>query len=303
MLPVADAPILAYVLALLRGHGVTEVCVNLHHHAEQIRAALEGKVQGVALTFSEEPVILGTGGALKKMGDWLTRGGKDNFLVMNGKLITNIDLSKLMQEHEARRPLATLVVREVADAQRWGAIDVAEDGRVTDILGAGRHMFTGVHVVSPALVGRLPEGVSCSIRQGYLPALREEPVGKNVIYSHLYKGYFQEHSTPARYLEGNFAVVRGEAQLDFPPAPTSGVAPTAKIARDVRLVGAYLLSANAIVEAGATIGPDAIVGAGARVAADVQISRVVVWPGAVVDKSITDAIVTPRGVHPVEGNA
>ena len=78
-------------------------------------------------------------------------------------------------------------------------------------------MFTGVHVLSPQLVARLPpEGESDSIRQAYLPALTD---GER-IEGYLYGGYFHEHSTPARYLQGNWNALDldGRAQLYIRPA-------------------------------------------------------------------------------------
>jgi mannose-1-phosphate guanylyltransferase len=317
LLPMADIPILRYGLALARGHGIDEVVINLHHHGEQIMAALEGvdRALGITLRWSHEPVILGTGGGIHQAADWLTHGGREPFLVMNGKLVTDIDLGAVMARHRTSGAVATMVVREVPDAERWGAVDLDSEDQVLRIIGQGgqgggpvgpdgqpatvvrRTMFTGVHVLSPRLVQYLPEGESCIIRQGYLRALADGlPVA-----GLRYDGYFQEHSTPERYLQGNFAVVRGEAKLGHAPGPLQGVDPTAELGPGVRLVGAHRIAAGARIGAGVTVGPDVIVGGGAQVAPGARLERVVIWPGAKVEGDVTGAIVTPRGVFPVPG--
>ena len=279
LLPVADVPLIKYVLALLAGHGIREIAINLHHLGEMIVA----EVGDPAVRWSRETEILGTGGGVRRMADWLSDGGREPFLIINGKLIVDVDLGELERRHRASGAVATMVVRDDPEAARWGAIDVDDAGRV----------------VGPALVARLPEGPSCIIRQGYRPALAAgEPIA-----ALRYDGYFQEHSTPARYLEGNIAVLRGLARLRHPPGPLTGVDESAILGRDARLLPPFRVGARAILGDGAVIGPDVVVGAGARVAAGAQLSRCVVWPDAEARGTITDAIVTRHGVHQVTAPA
>ena len=289
MFPVCDIPLVRYALSLLSGHGVTEICVNLHHHGDLIEKEL-----GDEVIYSREEVILGTGGGLQRMGDWLTRGGRDSFFVVNGKLLVDADLHLMRARHERSDAAATMLLYETPDAARWGAIDVGDDGRVTSIIGQGRPgahscMFTGVHIFSPRLLQRLPPtGESDSIRQAYLPALAAGERIEGVLLD----GYFHEHSTPARYLEGNWNALRGRARLRHPPGPFTGI----DGAVDGEIVHPVRISAGAIVEAGARVGPDVVVGAGSRVHAGARLERVVIWPGSHVSSELSDAIVTPKGV-------
>jgi len=295
MFPVCDIPLVRYALALLRGHDVGEICVNLHHHGELIEAEL-----GDEVSYSREEVILGTGGGLQRMGDWLTRGGRDPFFVVNGKLLVDADLHQLRARHERSDAAATMLLRETPDAARWGAIDVGDDGRVTSIIGQGTPgahscMFTGVHILSPRILRRLPAtGESDSIRQAYLPALA---AGEH-IEGVLLDGYFHEHSIPERYLEGNWNALRGRARLKHSPGPFTGIdgAVHGEIVEPVRV------AAGAVVEAGARVGPDVVVGKGAVVKAGARLERVVIWPGATAEGELRDAIVTPKGVFQTGGD-
>lgn len=278
LLPVCNVPLVRYAVALLRGHGIDEIAVNLHHRGELIRAEL-----GDGVRYSEEAEILGTGGGIVRIADWLTRGGRDSFVVVNGKIVTDIDIAATLRHHDATDAAATMVLREVPDAHKWGAIELDGAGRVTRIIGEGTPgarvcMFTGVHVLSPRLIARLPAtGESDSIRQAYLPALRAGERIEGVVH----EGYWHEHSTPARYLQGNWNVLGGSVKLTYPPA------------------GVGRLGEGVVVEDGAVLGERVVVGARSRVRAGARLERVVVWPDSVVEGAVSDAIVTPRGVFGV----
>ena len=278
MLPVCGLPILAYGITNLVAHGITDLVINLHHRGEVLRNELgDGRTFGARITYIEEPTLLGTGGGLKRALPLLDPDGRDEpFLSINGKLIFDLDITALTAAYRAAGPiLGMMVVRRVPDAQAWGAVEVASDGRITNILGDGEHMFCGAHVTRPSVMARLPDGESDSIRQGYLPWLRAgEPV---LAFEHA-QGYFAEHSTPERYLDSNWSLLAG-AVLRHPPGKLSGVDPTARIHPTAKLVEPLKIGAGATIAANVTVGPYAVVGEGAVVERD--IARTVVWSGAI----------------------
>jgi len=291
MLPVCGIPILAYGIANLVAHGITELVINTHHRGEVIRDELgDGGRYGARIQYIHEAQLLGTGGGLKHALHLLDPGGRDEpFLSCNGKLIFDVDLTALAEAH--RRALAAspgllgmMVVRRVPDALDWGAVDV-RDGRVRDILGTGDHMFCGVHVTRPSVVARLPEGDACMIRQGYLPWLRG---GEAVAAFEHEDGYFCEHSTPERYLASNRALLGGAA-LRHPPGRLTGIDPTARIHPAAAIAEPVRIGAAAIIGPGAVIGPYAVVGDGAVVNA--PIADAIVWAGARVDAPPAEPIV------------
>jgi NDP-sugar pyrophosphorylase family protein len=297
MLPVCDHPILEYGLSLLAGHGVTEVVINLHHRGDVIQRELgDGRRFGVRIHYLHEQVILGTGGGLRNALSLLDPGGRDEpFLSMNGKLIFDVDLTALIAAYQQQPGcLGMLVVRPVPDAQAWGAVDVRADGaglRVHDILGAGRHMFCGVHVTRPSVVARLPEGEACMIRQGYLPWMAQ---GATVAAFEHRAGYFAEHSTVERYLASNFDLL-AEPTLSRGPGRLRGIDPTARIAPDAILCDPVRIGPGAIIGGGASVGPMVVVGAGATVEPGARLTRTVVWANARAGGEICDAVVSAEG--------
>jgi NDP-sugar pyrophosphorylase family protein len=292
LLPMCDQPLIRYALALVRAAGIGEVVVNLHHKAELIEAELgDGAAAGVRIAWSREPRILGTGGGVKQAAPLL---GDEPFVIVNGKVVIDLDLAAVIAAHRASGALATMVVRRELEAQRWGAIDVAADGRVRQILGAGGYMFTGVHVLQPEMLARIPDGEQCIIRTAYRGALADGAP----IHAFVQEGYFAEHSTPARYLDGNVALLHG-ATVSAPPAPLRGVDPTAAVGRGVVVREPVRVGPRARVGAGAVIGPDVVVGHDAEVAAGTRLRECVVWDGARVSGEHERAIITPGAVHAV----
>ncbi len=298
LFPVADIPLIRYAIALLRGHGITEIAINLHHQADLITRELgDGRSSGVNIVYSHEPEILGTGGGIFKLREFLTQEGHESFFVVNAKILIDVNLAEVRALHERHDAVATLVLKQAADAARWGAIEVDGAERVTRILDEGtpgehRSMFTGVHLLTPRFVATLPGGTSDSIRHGYLPALKRG----DRICGQLLPGYFHEHSTPERYLEGNWNVLDGRATLGYPPGQMHGVSASATVAAGAELRDPVRIGDGAVVESGARLGPLVVVGHGARVRPGVSLERTVVWPNIDVTSSLSDAIVTPETI-------
>ncbi|MDE3018926.1 MAG: nucleotidyltransferase family protein [Nitrospirota bacterium] len=203
LLPVAGTPLIVWNLLLLRRHGVTEVLINLHHLGPMIEQTLgDGRRYGLTLTYSHEPAILGTGGGIKQAEPFFEG---HPFLVLNGDTLLELDLGALMQAHRERGALATMVLREDPDVERWGPVVVDRTGRILSINGLGRMeggaaqrlMFAGVHVMHPRLLREVPAGRESSIIDAYVRAITEgEPV-----YGYRMAGYWSDVGTPERYAQ------------------------------------------------------------------------------------------------------
>src|SRR5437016_11380901 len=124
-LPVLGKPLVGYVAEYMARYGINEVLVNLHHRPESVRAALgDGSSFGVRLRYVHEPVILGTSGALDNARDLLTG---DTFVVINGKIITDIDLNPAFETHRRTKALATLVLRRNLARERFSIVETRDD--------------------------------------------------------------------------------------------------------------------------------------------------------------------------------
>jgi mannose-1-phosphate guanylyltransferase len=305
LVPICGYPAIAFGLRAAARAGATRAVVNVFHRGDLVRAALgDGRGYGLGIDYSVEADLLGTGGGIAHARALL---GPGPALIMNAKVVADLDLPALLGDHAAHGAAATMLLRDDPAPERWGAIGVDATGRVVSMLDArsprppegevALRMFTGVHVLAPALMDRLQPIFCDVIRDAYLPALRAGETIRAVMLG----GYFAEHSTPARYLEGNLALVRNPGLLRDSPGPLEGVDPGARVAPGARVVGPVRIAAGAEIESGAEVGPDAVVDAGARVAAGARLRRAVVWSGATATGDVFDSVVTPTGVVAIEG--
>lgn len=177
MLPIGDRPMLAYLLAHLRAHGVREVAINLHFRPEVIREAFgDGSRWGLRLHYSEEPTLLGTAGALRHLASFFRE--ESCFLVQYGDIVTDHDLRALVDFHRKRDALATLLVHPRPRSN--SAVSLDPEGRIVGFLErptaevrAGVEtpwVNSGLCVASPELLDLIPERIPADLpRDVYVP--------------------------------------------------------------------------------------------------------------------------------------
>ncbi|MDP9132011.1 MAG: NDP-sugar synthase [Nitrospirota bacterium] len=203
LLPVAGTPMIIWNLLLLRRHGFQEVNINLHHLGAMIRQALgDGSGFGMQISYSHEPLILGTGGGIKQVEPYFQ---DEPVLVLNGDTLFELDLSALMAFHDAQQAAATLVLRRDSEAARWGLIEVTDRAEVVRITGRGSsmatptnaRMFAGIHILHPRLLYALPAGKQSSIIDAYVQGIQDE----ERIMGYDFDGYWTDVGTPQRYAQ------------------------------------------------------------------------------------------------------
>ncbi|MCB9557104.1 MAG: NDP-sugar synthase [Deltaproteobacteria bacterium] len=306
LLPVCNQPLIRWGLAWLAEHGQVQATINLHHMAEMFVEELGEQAEGVALSYAfEREQILGTGGGVKQMAAQLDR---DRLLIANAKLVSEVDLGRLLERHIASGAVATMVVRPTTSAA-WRSIGVdASSGMIARLVevtapnrrSSSEYMFSGIHIVEPELVDLIPAGPQCIIRTAYQELLRRGAP----IAAFIDEGYFAENSTAERYLRTNLELTSATFALNRRlPGPQSGVHPTAEVASTARVSAAALIGPQAIIEADAQIGPRAVIGRGARVASGCRVENSVIWPGASLAQSVDHAIVTPGGIAQLDRQA
>lgn len=214
-IPVLGKPLVGYVASYLARFGINDVIVNLHHRPDSVRRALgDGGQFGVKLEYVHEPVILGTSGAMDNARHLLEG---ETFIVINGKIITDIDLSAALEEHRKRNALATLVLLKNRRRERFSVVE-SHDGLVTrfggmpsasfdDATGAEPLMFTGIQILEPRIFDYIPRGVfSHSTTDVYPQAIAK---GETIV-AHTAEGTWFELSTLQRYLDISLSLLRNE---------------------------------------------------------------------------------------------
>jgi NDP-sugar pyrophosphorylase family protein len=216
-IPFLGKPLVGYVAEYLSGFGIRDVVVNLHHRPESVRAALgDGSRFRVHLEYVEEEAILGTSGAIDNARHLLDG---DTFFAVNGKIVTDIDLTKALATHRQTGALATLVLLPNAVRERFSVVET-QDGLITGFggmpapLSAGEDlddergaplMFTGIQILEPRIFDYIPRGVfSHSVTDVYPQAIAR---GEKVV-AHIATGRWYELSTIPRYLDISLTLLK-----------------------------------------------------------------------------------------------
>ncbi|HMS85487.1 MAG TPA: NDP-sugar synthase [Nitrospira sp.] len=216
LLPVAGMPLIVWNLLLLKRHGFHQVVINLHHLGPMIEQALgDGSKFGMRIIYSHEPIILGTGGGIKKAEPYFSG---EPVLILNADTLFELDLGAVWEFHRSRGAAATLVLREDQDAERWGLVEVGTQDKIVRITGRGRtgaavvarRMFAGIHILHPRLLQQVPKGVASSVIDPYVAAIeRGEP-----ILGYDLHGYWSDIGTIERYTQAEHDARTGLIRLD-----------------------------------------------------------------------------------------
>ena len=303
MLPVVDRPIIEHVVAHLAGHGVTRVVLSLGFRPEAFADAYpDGTCAGLPLHYVVEPEPLDTAGAVRfaalaagigagtgtGIGPGSGSEGCDTFLVLNGDVLTDLDIGAMVASHRAAGAEATLALTEVDDPSRYGVVPTDAEGRVLGFVekpdaesAPSRWINAGTYVLEPSILDRIPDGRRVSIEREVFPAMAAE----GCLHAMRSSAYWIDTGTPEAYIRAQLDLVDG-TRGDLPAVhPSATVDPSAEVQRS-------------IVMAGATVGPGAhllnsIVMDGGRVGAGAVVADSVVGPGAHIGEgaSLTDLTV------------
>ncbi len=220
-IPFLGKPLVGYVAEYVAKFGFNEFIVNLHHQPDSVIDALgDGSDFGVHITYTRElPSILGTAGGLDNARKYLE---DETFLVVNGKIITDIDISAALETHRRSGAIATMVLKPNTKRERFTIVET-DDGFVTGFGDFARPvteeeirdtenepvsppMFTGIHIMEPRVFDYIPRGVySDIVPTFYNPALKN---GEKIA-AHVTDASWFELSTIPRYLDISLAMMSG----------------------------------------------------------------------------------------------
>lgn len=279
LVPVCGLPLCQFALSRIADLGAERIVINTHRLADQfVRLFPEypepSRYRGIPVFFRHEPVLLETAGGLKNVEDLLLPGP---VLVHNGDILAELDLRALVAAHGSSGALCTLALRSSGGPLQVGC-DLAS-GLVTDIRGelgssAPRFLYTGVCVVDPSLLARIPAGEPLSFVPVWLDALR---AGEKIAGVVLDDGIWRDIGNIAEYLRIHADLAAGTAKI-VPPA-TGAPWP------QWRMPGAAV-DGTATLAGWNWLGPDCQVRAGAAVENSVLWAGAIVEPGARVSGSV-----------------
>ena len=272
VLPLAGRPFLTFMLDWLHRHG--EAILSLGFLSDAVHDVLGDIQSGMRLRYVHEEEPLGTAGPVRLAAE---EGILDErFLVLNGDVLTDIDLTAELEQHERTGAAATLALIEVDDVSSYGVVPTKETGEVEAFLEKSpgpaptNRINAGAYVLERSVVDLIPAGRAVSFEREIFP----EMVGEG-LYGWVAGGYWIDIGTPERYLEATWDLLAGRVESTLPERDETGSL----------IYGGSLTS-------GAHIGPQTVLGAHCSVGFDAAIERsvlherVVVGSDAVIRESI-----------------
>ncbi len=279
MLPILHRPMIEHVLEHLASYGVEEAVLSMGYRPDAfIEAWPKGVCAGVKLHYAVEPEPLDTAGAIRFAA--LDAGIADRFLVANGDVLTDLDITALLAFHDARGAEATIALHRVEDPSAFGVVPTDESGRVTAFVEKPSRdeaptdlINAGTYILEAAALDRIPEGEKVSIERKTFPAM----VDDGVLFALAADTYWIDAGTPRQYLRAQIDLLDGVRGAHAEGVSSAAhVSPEATIERSVVGSGAVIeagaLVRSSLVMPGASVGPaaqvtDAVIGAGSCVEA------------------------------------
>ena len=298
VVPVVDRPFLRHQLELLARAGVREVVLCVAYRPEKVEAVFgDGSALGLRIRYAVEDTPLGTGGALRNALDLLD----ERTIVMNGDVLTDVELAALLSRHEAERAAATILLTPVPNPAAYGLVETDPGGRVLRFLEKPKAdeittdtINAGIYVLETRVLELIPPAVSHSIERGFFPALLARG---DLVLGPVHRGYWIDIGTPEKYLQVHRDILRGRFPVALEAAKQAGgfVARGARIAKDALLEPPFFVGPRCEVEAGARLGPDAVLVSDVRIREGALVRDSVLWAGveaganAVIETSLLGA--------------
>lgn len=284
LVPIFDKPLITFAFDHLMASGIRRFVVNTHHCTKAYADLLGMENQlaiyrGCPIQFSHEPVLLETGGGIKRAASML---GEKPFVVYNGDVLADFPLDSLFQAHEGSGNLATLALRAEGSERRiqWDS----QSGLITDMRGliGGRsesaYLFTGISIISPEVLEHIPDGEIVSIIPILVDLMRSGArIGGVVIDGGAWFDIGNIHS----YMEVHAIIASRKHAISYLPEtwPVS-------------------IHSGAYIDARAEIIGTTVIGQGASVGGGARLENVIVWPGenVVAGSQLKNAVISNGNV-------
>jgi mannose-1-phosphate guanylyltransferase len=255
VMPLAGRPFLSFMLDWVHSHGADEVILSCGFMSDEVKSVLGDIYDGMRLRHVTEDEPLGTAGPVRLAHDEGLL--EERVLVLNGDVLTDIDLTAELEQHERTGARATLALYPVEDTSSYGVVPTDDQGQVTEFIEKGsgeaptNRINAGAYVLEREVVESIPAGRAVSFEREVFPSL----VGGG-LYGYDAAGYWIDIGTPERYLEATWDLLAGRVRSTLPARDETG----------------SLVYENCLL-AGAHVGPQSVLGRHCSVGTDARVER------------------------------
>jgi mannose-1-phosphate guanylyltransferase len=301
MLPIVGVPMIERVLTHLASHGIDDAVLSLGYLPDAfMKAYPDGRIAGMGVTYAVESEPLDTAGAVRFAATFV--GIDETFVVVNGDVLTDLDLTTLVAFHRERRAEGTIALHPVADPSAFGVVPTDAEGRVTAFVekpprdeAPTNEINAGTYVLEPSVLARIPEGGRVSIERETFPAM----VRDRGLFGLADDRYWLDTGTPAAYLDANFDYVKGRRGSPVAPGLVrrGDLLLEGESQLDGELIGPSVVFAGCRIETGARV-ERSILGRGTAVLAGAVVTDSVVMDGCQVAAAakVAGSVMGPRSI-------
>lgn len=288
MFPVANRPLLDWVMEQLSKNGVTTVILAVNYMAEMLSRHFGKAKYGMRILYSRETKPLGTGGPIKK-AEPLLNEDDEPFFVLNGDILSTISYRELYEAHLDAKARATIALHEVENPSRFGVVELNENNQILRFVekpksedAPSRLINAGVYVLNHSVLDLIPEGREVSIEREVFPVL----AGNKELQGYKFGSLWVDIGKPNDYVMAN------KVMLDM-IASQNLIEKGSKVNKKARIIPPVAIAGGAVVEANAVVGPYASLGEGVVIKRGSRVENSILFPHAWIDSSssINNAIV------------
>lgn len=282
MVPLFNKPFIQYQIEMLRRHGIREIIINLHYLADSIRDYFgDGSKLGVKLFYSYEKEALGTGGAVKNAEEYFT---DEPLIVLNGDILTDVDLSAVIAQHREQQSCATLTLIRVTDPTSYGLVFTNDDGRIYRFLekpswdeATVDTVNAGIYVLDPKVFDLVPKGEPYSFERGLFPLLLQR---NETMAGYITENYWLDIGSPSKYMQAHTDILKGKVHVEMDAEevrPGIFLGKNVQIDPSAELRGPVFVGDRARVQAHTKLHEFSILGEDVTVEANTKIQNSLIW--------------------------
>lgn len=215
MLPLVNIPFLEHLIKLLKSHGISEIILSTSYLPEVFEEHLSPRSLGASIIYVKEDEPLGTCGAVKNVEHLLD----GSFIVFNGDILTNLNISQLVEYHRAKKAKVTLTLTSVEDPTAYGLVPLDKTGRVMEFLEKPSWdevttdlVNAGTYILEPEVLECAPQGENYSFERGLFPLLLEKG---EAVFGFPSVAYWLDIGTPQKYLKAHHDILEGKVPFEF----------------------------------------------------------------------------------------
>jgi len=303
MIPVANRPMIEYIVEKIKNSGYNELVVTLSYLKNQLRHLLKEKYPELDIKYSVEKQPFGTAGGVKKAEKYLD----ETFFVLSGDVLVNVDLNQLLDFHKKHDALATMVLTPVKDPSHFGIAVLDENKQIIKFLEkpSPQEVFskianTGTYILEPEIFNYIESRKGeVDFSKDVFPKLIEEKAG---IYGYVLDDYWNDVGRPKTYLQANYDVLNKKMTPNPPGKKLKEsigrlgdiwVGKDVEIDEKVRIIGPVAIGDGSVIERGCTLGKNTVIGENTYLEKNSIIKGSVIFPESIIKTSscLKDCIV------------